>query len=205
MIFEGSTERKTLERAMRDAGRLPPGQSATLKWPVLHEGDLPRFDPRTWDFRITGLVEKPVRLSWEEFTRLPMKEVVVDMHCVTRWSRFDVRWEGVPFSEVAKLAQLKPEVKFVMVHAENGYTTNVPLADLIRPTTLFALKEDGEPLPLEHGYPVRLVVSHLYAWKSAKWVRGIEFMGADAPGFWEQNGYHIYGDPFREQRYSNDR
>ncbi|HYL67553.1 MAG TPA: sulfite oxidase-like oxidoreductase [Candidatus Limnocylindria bacterium] len=205
MIFEGSTERKTLERAMRDAGRLPPGQSATLKWPVLHEGDLPRFDPRTWDFRITGLVEKPVRLSWEEFTRLPMKEVVVDMHCVTRWSRFDVRWEGVPFSEVAKLAQLKPEVKFVMVHAENGYTTNVPLADLIRPTTLFALKEDGEPLPLEHGYPVRLVVSHLYAWKSAKWVRGIEFMGADAPGFWEQNGYHIYGDPFKEQRYSNDR
>lgn len=202
MIFGEGSERKQLERAMREVGRLPPGQSATLKWPVLHEGPVPRFDPKTWDFRITGLVEQPVRLTWDEFTRLPMKEVTADMHCVTRWSRFDVRWDGVPFAEVMKLAQVKPQAKYVMVHAENDYTANVALADLLRPTTLFALKHNGEPLPPEHGYPVRLVVPQLYAWKSVKWVRGIEFMPQDTPGFWEQNGYHIYGDPFKEQRYS---
>jgi DMSO/TMAO reductase YedYZ molybdopterin-dependent catalytic subunit len=202
MIFGESSERKRLERAMRDAGRLPPGQSATLKWPVLHVGDVPKFDAQTWDFQITGLVERPVRLSWDEFRRLPMMEVTADMHCVTRWSRFDVRWEGVPFAEVMKLAGAKPEAKYVMVHAEHDFTSNVPLQDLMRPTTLFALKHNGEPLPADHGYPVRLVVPHLYAWKSVKWVRGIELMEHDAPGFWEENGYHIYGDPFREQRLS---
>jgi DMSO/TMAO reductase YedYZ molybdopterin-dependent catalytic subunit len=202
VIFGDGSDRRQLERAMRDAGRLPPGQSATLKWPVLHEGGIPRFDSKTWDFRVSGLVEKPLRLTWEEFTRLPMKEVTADMHCVTRWSRFDVRWEGVPFTEVMKLVQVKPGANYVMVHADYDYTTNVPLADLIRPTTLFALKHNGEPLPLEHGYPVRLVVPHLYAWKSAKWVRGIELMERDEPGFWEQNGYNMYGDPFREERYS---
>ena len=202
MIFGEITERKQLERAMRDAGRLPPGQSATLKWPVLHEGEVPQFDPQTWDFRIAGLVEKPVRLTWDEFTRLEMKEVTADMHCVTRWSRFDVRWEGVPYTEVMKLSGAKPEAKYVMVHGEGGYTSNVPLEDLLRPTTLFALKHNGEPLPPEHGHPVRLVVPHLYAWKSVKWARGIEFMAHDAPGFWEENGYNMYGDPFREQRFS---
>jgi DMSO/TMAO reductase YedYZ molybdopterin-dependent catalytic subunit len=202
MIFGETSERKQLERAMRDAGRLPPGQSATLKWPVLHEGSVPVFDPRTWDFQITGRVEKPVRLTWDEFSRLPMKEVTADMHCVTRWSRFDVRWEGVPFSEVAKLAEPKPEAKYVMVLAEQGYTSNVPLDDLMRPTTLFALKHNGEPLPAEHGYPLRLVVPHLYAWKSVKWVRGLQFLAQDAPGFWEENGYHMRGDPFREERFS---
>jgi DMSO/TMAO reductase YedYZ molybdopterin-dependent catalytic subunit len=189
---------------MREAGRLPPGQSLTLKWPVLHEGSVPRFDPATWDFQVTGLVEQPLRLAWAEFTRLPMREVQADMHCVTRWSRFDNRWEGVPFTEVAKLVQIKPEAKFVMVHAEQGYTSNVPLDDLLRPTTLFALTHDGAPLAPEHGYPLRLVVPHLYSWKSVKWVRGIELLAADAPGFWERNGYHIYGDPFKEQRFSAD-
>lgn len=202
MVFGELTERKQLERAMRDAGRLPPGQSLTLKWPVLHVGDVPRFDPQTWDFRISGLVEEPLRLTWDEFTRLPMKEITADMHCVTRWSRFDVRWEGVPFAEVANLVRLKPEAKYVMVHAEVGFTSNVPLDDLLRPTTIFALKHNGEPLPADHGYPVRLVVPHLYAWKSVKWVRGIEFMAQDAPGFWEENGYNMYGDPFQEQRFS---
>ncbi len=187
---------------MRAAGRLPPGQSATLKWPVLHQGPVPRFDPRTWDFRITGLVESPVRLTWDEFTRLPMQQVTADMHCVTRWSRFDVKWEGVPFGEVMKLASIKSAAKYVMVHAKNGYTANVPLEDLSRPTTLFVLKHNGEPLTADHGYPVRLVVPHLYAWKSVKWLRGIEFLWQDEPGFWEQNGYHIYGDPFKEQRFS---
>jgi DMSO/TMAO reductase YedYZ molybdopterin-dependent catalytic subunit len=202
MVFGELTERKQLERAMRDAGRLPPGQSLTLKWPVLHVGDVPCFDPKTWDFCITGLVEETLRLTWDEFTRLPMREVTADMHCVTRWSRFDVRWEGVPFAEVAKLVRLKPEAKYVMVHAEAGFTSNVPLDDLLRPTTLLALKHNGEPLPADHGYPVRLVVPHLYAWKSVKWVRGIEFMAQDAPGFWEENGYNMYGDPFQEQRFS---
>jgi DMSO/TMAO reductase YedYZ molybdopterin-dependent catalytic subunit len=203
-MFENSTERKTREREMKAAGRLPPGQSLTLKWPVLHEGEVPPFDPSLWDFEITGLVEKPLRLTWREFIALPMRAVQADMHCVTRWSRFDNRWEGVPFTEVAALAGIKPEAKFVMVRAEQGYTSNVPLDDLLRPQTLFALKHDGAPLSPEHGFPVRLVVPHLYAWKSVKWVRGIEFLAADAPGFWERNGYHIYGDPFEEQRFTAD-
>ena len=134
MIFGEFTERKQLERAMRDSGRLPPGQSATLKWPVLHVGSVPRFDPKTWDFKITGLVEKPVRLTWDEFSRLPMIGVTADMHCVTRWSRFDVRWEGVAFSEVAKPAAPKPEAKYVMVHAEEDFTSNVPLNDRCGPS-----------------------------------------------------------------------
>ena len=203
MFGEGS-ERKIQERAMRKVGRLPPGQSLTLKWPVLHEGSVPRFDPSRWDFQVTGRVNKPLRLNWDEFTRLPMRQVTADMHCVTRWSRFDVRWEGVPFTEVMKLIDAKPEAKYVMVLAEQGYTANVPLENLMHPTTLFALKHNGEPLPREHGYPVRLVVPELYAWKSVKWVRGLEFMEKDAPGFWEQNGYHIYGDPFKEQRFDTD-
>jgi DMSO/TMAO reductase YedYZ molybdopterin-dependent catalytic subunit len=201
-IFGETTERKQREREMREAGRLPPGQSLTLKWPVLHEGSVPSFDPKAWDFRVGGLIEKALRLSWDEFTRLPMKEVTADMHCVTRWSRFDVRWEGVPFADVAKLALPKPEAKYVMVLAEQGYTSNVPLADLMRPATLFAMKHNGEPLSAEHGYPVRLVVPHLYAWKSVKWVRGLDFMAHDAPGYWEENGYNMYGDPFLEQRFS---
>src|SRR6202051_2158226 len=201
MVGEGS-ERKIQERAMRDAGRLPPGQSLTLKWPVLHAGTVPRFDPQKWDFRVTGLVENPVRLTWDEFTRLPPKQVTADMHCVTRWSRFDVRWEGVPFTEVAKLANAKPVAKYVMVEAEQDYSSNVPLSDLLRPPPPFALKHNGDPLPADHGYPVRLVVPHLYAWKSVKWVRGLEFMAEDAPGFWERNGYHMYGDPFKEERFS---
>jgi DMSO/TMAO reductase YedYZ molybdopterin-dependent catalytic subunit len=187
---------------MRDAGRLPPGQSATIKWPVLHLGDVPHFDPLRWYFLIAGQVENPVRLSWKEFTSLPTKEVIADMHCVTKWSRFDVRWEGVPFTEVYKIAGAKPEAKYVMVLAEQGFTSNVPLEDLLRPTTLFALRHNGEELPSDHGYPLRLVVPHLYSWKSVKWVRGLEFMVQDAPGLWEQNGYHMYGDPFKEQRFS---
>lgn len=195
------TERKQREREMRDAGRLPPGQSLTLKWPVLHVGSVPHFDSRTWDFRITGLVENPLWLTWDEFSSLPMSEVTADMHCVTRWSRFDVRWEGVLFSEIAKRAVPKAQAKFVMVRAEEDFTSNVPLDDLLRPTSLFALKENDEPLPPEHGYPVRLVVPHLYAWKSVKWVRGIDFMAEDSPGFWEENGYHMRGDPLLEQRF----
>ena len=187
---------------MRAAGRLPPGQSLTLKWPVLHAGSVPSFDPRTWDFRMFGLVDAPQRFSWEEFSHLPQSEVLADMHCVTRWSRFDNRWGGVLATDLAPKTKLLPEARHVMVHAEQGYTANLPLADFLRPTTIFALRHNGEPLAADHGYPLRLVVPHLYAWKSVKWVRAIEFLDLETPGFWERNGYHIYGDPFKEQRYS---
>jgi DMSO/TMAO reductase YedYZ molybdopterin-dependent catalytic subunit len=204
MLFGEGSERKNLERKMREDGRLPPGQSATLKWPVLHEGSIPVFNPQTWDFRVTGRVENPVMLNLEEFNRLPQIEITSDIHCVTRWSRFDNRWQGVPFTEVMKLAVPKPDAHFVMVQAEQGYTANLPLEDLMRPTTLFAFKHDGEPLAPEHGYPLRLVVPHLYFWKSVKWVRGLELLPTDAPGFWEQNGYNMYGDPWKEERFDTD-
>jgi len=203
MLFEGN-ERKELERRMQADGRLPPGQAATLKWPVLQYGSVPRFDPARWDFRITGLVEQPVRLTWEDFNRLPKSTVTSDFHCVTRWSRFDNHWQGVLFRDVLQLVKLKPGAAFVLVHAEQGYTANVPLADLDRDNVLFATHHDGQPLTPDHGYPLRLIVPHLYAWKSVKWVRGLEFLDHDAPGFWEQNGYHMYGDPFKEQRFDTD-
>ena len=200
-LFWKNDQRKDLEEQMRQAGRLPPGQVATLKWPVLHYGGVPRFDPRTWDFRTFSLVEKPLRFSYDELLALGQTTVTADMHCVTRWSRFDNRWEGVPAREVIARAQPEPEAKFVLVHADHGYTANVPLEDLLRDDALFAYKHDGAPLTPEHGYPLRLVVPHLYAWKSVKWVRGLEFLPQDAAGFWERNGYHIYGDPWKEQRF----
>jgi DMSO/TMAO reductase YedYZ molybdopterin-dependent catalytic subunit len=204
VIFGDNSERKRLEKERRADGRLPPGQSLTLKWPVLHEGSVPRFNPDTWDFRVDGLVEHAVRILWNEFSRLPRTEIHCDIHCVTRWSRFDNRFEGVLFSEVMKLVTPKPEARYAVIRAENGYTTNLSLADLMRPATMFAFKHDGEDLSGEHGYPVRLLVPHLYFWKSAKWVRGFELVADDTPGFWEQNGYHMYGDPWKEQRFDTD-
>jgi DMSO/TMAO reductase YedYZ molybdopterin-dependent catalytic subunit len=201
MLFGDDGGRREREQEMRAAGRLPAGQSLTLKWPVLHAGTVPRFDAAKWDFRIFGLVEEPVRFTWEEFNRLPQSEVLADFHCVTRWSRFDNRWEGVLGREVLGRARLRPGARFALIHAEQGFTANVPLEDLLRPTSIFVLRHDGEPLTAEHGYPLRLVVPHLYAWKSVKWVRGVELLDRDTAGFWEQNGYHMYGDPFREQRY----
>ena len=201
-LFDLSNERREREREMRTAGRLPPGQSLTLKWPVLHEGSVPRFDPQTWDFRVFGLVEEPLTLSWKEFSNLPQSEVLADMHCVTRWSRFNNHWGGVLASELMRLIRLRPEARHVMVHAEQGYSSNLPVSDFLRLTTIFAMRHDGQTLAVEHGYPLRLVVPHLYAWKSVKWVRGIELLDKELPGFWEQNGYNIYGDPFTEQRYS---
>jgi DMSO/TMAO reductase YedYZ molybdopterin-dependent catalytic subunit len=202
-LFEGN-ERKVLEQKMKSEGRLPPGQSLTLKWPVLHYGSVPRFDPERWDFGVYGLVEDPVRWTWAEFNALPKVKRHSDFHCVTRWSRFDNDWEGVAFREVLGRVKFKPGVRFVLVHAEQGFTANVPLEDLDREEVLFATHHDGEPLSPDHGYPLRLIVPHLYAWKSVKWVRGIEFLDQDAPGFWEQNGYHMYGDPWREQRFDTD-
>jgi len=201
MLFEGN-ERRERERQMKAEGRLPPGQSLTLKWPVLHYGSVPRFDPATWDFRAYGLVANPVRWGWAEFSKLPRVERTSDFHCVTRWSRFDNRWSGVAVREILKLVQPRPEARYVLVHAEQGYTANVPLVDLDREVVLIATHHDGEPLSPDHGYPARLIVPHLYGWKSVKWVRGFEFLDQDAAGFWEQNGYHMYGDPWKEQRHS---
>ena len=197
-------ERHERERQMKAEGRLPPGQSLTLKWPVLHYADVPKFDPATWDFRVFGLVEKPVRWTYAEFMALPKVTIHADMHCVTRWSRFDNDWEGISFREVISHVGVKPEAKHAMIHSGEGYTTNVPLADLMRENVLFAYRNNGENLSPDHGWPLRLVVPHLYAWKSAKWVRGIELIAEETPGFWEQNGYHIYADPFKEQRFTND-
>ena len=195
------TVRKELEQARRDDGRLPPGQSLTLRWPVLHEGPVPSFNPEHWCFSVSGLVENPFVLAWHEFQQLPRTTVTADFHCVTTWSKFDNRWEGVPFSVIAEMAQPKREAKFVMVKAEGGYNTNVSMADLMRDNVLFADQHEPEPLTPEHGGPLRLVVPHLYAWKSAKWVRGLDFIAEDRPGYWEQVGYHMNGDPFKEQRY----
>ncbi len=202
MLFEGS-ERKLRERQMKEEGRLPPGQSLTLKWPVLQYGSVPRFDPPRWDFRVYGLVENPLKLSWDEFNALPKFEHTSDFHCVTRWSRFDNRWNGVAFREILRRVRPTPAARYVLVHAEQGYTANVPLADLDRDDVLLATQHDGQPLSADHGYPLRLIVPHLYAWKSVKWVRGLEFLDHDITGFWEQNGYHMYGDPWKEQRFSS--
>jgi len=201
MLFEGN-ERRERERQMKAEGRLPPGQSLTLKWPVLHYGSVPRFDPERWDFRVYGLVANPVRWGWAEFSKLPRVGTKSDFHCVTRWSRFNNRWSGVAVREILKLVRPRPEAGYVLVHAEQGYTANMPLADLDREDVLIATHHDGEPLSPDHGYPARLIVPHLYAWKSVKWVRGFEFLDQNAAGFWEQNGYHMYGDPWKEQKHS---
>jgi len=201
-IFGDDGGRRAKEKEARASGRLPPGQSLTLKWPVLHYGHVPHFDPAKWDFKITGLVEEPQCLTWDEFRSLPQVDVTSDFHCVTRWSRLDNRWKGVLFTEVLKRVALKPSAEFVLVLAEEGYTSNIPLKDLERPDVLFAFEHDGEPLAVDHGGPVRLIVPHLYAWKSVKWVRGFTLLDNDQLGFWERNGYHAYGDPWKEQRYS---
>ncbi|MFO7173846.1 MAG: sulfite oxidase-like oxidoreductase [Bacillota bacterium] len=184
--------------------RVPPGQVVTRKWPVLHAGEVPRVDLTTWTFRVWGLVEEEKEWTWEEFQTLPRVEVTVDIHCVTRWSRLDTRFRGVPAAAVLAAARPRPEARYVMVYAEQGFTTNLPLADLLRPNVLLADEAEGAPLTPEHGWPLRLVVPHLYFWKSAKWVRGFELMAEDRPGFWERLGYHMRGDPWQEQRYRDD-
>jgi len=201
-LFSAESNREQLENQARAEGRLPPGQSLTLKWPVLHYGGVPHFDESKWDFKVSGEVVSPAKLSWKEFLALPQTEVTSDFHCVTRWSRLDNRWTGVLFNEVLKLVEPQPAARHVLVLAEEGYTSNIPLGDLTRPDVLFAHSHDGQPLTAEHGGPLRLIVPHLYAWKSVKWVRGFLLLNEERLGFWERNGYHAYGDPWKEQRYS---
>jgi DMSO/TMAO reductase YedYZ molybdopterin-dependent catalytic subunit len=194
------------ERKVRAAGydpaRLPPGQYLTQKWPVLHAGDVPDTDLATWTFRVFGDVEEEVILDWEQFNALPRTSNVQDIHCVTRWSRFDAEFEGVHWRELAALAKPRATARFVIAHAEQGFTSNVPLPFLDQDQALLATRADGEPLSPEHGGPLRLVVPGKYFWKSAKWLREIELSSVDRLGFWERYGYHNDADPWKEERYS---
>ena len=200
-MFRGRAEKK-VAAAGYDPARLPPGQYLTEKWPVLHAGSVPDTDLATWDFRVFGEVETPITLSWEELNALPKAENVQDIHCVTRWSRFDARFGGVHWREVAKLVRPKPSARFVVAHAEQGFTSNVPLEFLEDDNALLATEADDEPLTPEHGWPLRLVIPGKYFWKSAKWLRGIELRATDEPGFWERYGYHNDADYWEEERYS---
>jgi DMSO/TMAO reductase YedYZ molybdopterin-dependent catalytic subunit len=200
-LFRSKAEAKVVE-AGYDPARLPPGQYLTEKWPVLHAGSVPEVDLAAWDLKVFGEVERPLSLSWEQLLALPSREVTVDIHCVTRWSRFDTAFKGVPWSEIAKLVSPRPSARFVVAHAEQGFTANVPLAAIEDERALIAYEADGEPLTPEHGWPVRLVVPSRYFWKSAKWLRGLELLDHDEPGFWERYGYHNDADYSKEQRYS---
>ena len=200
-MFRSRAERKVAD-AGYDPARLPPGQYLTEKWPVLHAGSVPNTDLATWDFRVFGEVESPVTLSWDELQELPSTEIELDIHCVTRWSRFDARFRGVHWSELAKLAKPRPAGRYVVAHAEQGFTANVPLRALEDENALIAYEADGEPLTPDHGWPLRLVIPAKYFWKSAKWLRGIELTSSDQPGFWERYGYHNDADYWKEERYA---
>lgn len=182
--------------------RVPPGQFLTDKFPILSYGPTPRFDPAKWDFRVLGLVEEPLRLNYQQFRALPQRKQLSDFHCVTTWSRLDNTWEGVAIADLMKLVKLKPQAKFVVIHCDGGYTANLPLHEFLDDDVMLAHRHDGADLAPDHGFPLRLVVPKLYAWKSAKWVRAIEFTAEDRRGFWEVRGYHNHADPWRQERYS---
>jgi DMSO/TMAO reductase YedYZ molybdopterin-dependent catalytic subunit len=197
-----AADRPTLDVRSTDRARIPPGQTETRKWPVLHYGGVPSIDVDTWRFQITGLVAEPLSLSLAELQALPAQDTRCDIHCVTRWSRLDNTFTGVAVRELVRRVRPTVEATHVLVRAAQGFTANLSMADFDRPENLFAWAHDGQPLSAEHGWPLRLVVPHLYFWKSAKWVTGLEFRRSDTPGFWEQNGYHMRGDPWAEERYA---
>jgi DMSO/TMAO reductase YedYZ molybdopterin-dependent catalytic subunit len=199
-LFRSKAEQKLVEKGL-DPVRLPPGQYLTEKWPVLHAGTVPTVDLATWDFRVFGEVEDEITLSYDALRALPTSEITLDIHCVTRWSRFDTSFKGVHWRELAKLVRPKPSARFVLAHAEQGFTSNVPLAAIEADDALIAWEANGEPLAPEHGWPLRLVVGSRYFWKSAKWLRGLELLASDQPGFWERYGYHNDADYRKEQRY----
>ncbi len=208
MNFENPLKRvERLKRVKNIPGpsqesRVPPGQFVTDKFPVLHYGSVPIYKSLDdWDLRIFGLVEEPLRLTWDDLMKLPHQTQTVDIHCVTRWSKLDTTWTGIPWREIMRLVKVKPEATHVMAHCEYGFTTNIALDVLDDDDTMLAFAYAGKPLEPEHGYPLRLLVPKRYFWKSAKWLRGLEFMAGDRPGFWERNGYHMEGDPWREERF----
>jgi DMSO/TMAO reductase YedYZ molybdopterin-dependent catalytic subunit len=192
--------------AVDSGSRLPPGQRLQRggEWPVLHYGPVPRFKPDTWDFRVSGATADGEVAIWfhDEFSALPTVEVTADFHCVTKFSMLGTTWAGVAATTIVELAPPAPEVTHVTVWAEYGYSANIRIGDLLDENVLFATHHEGVLLTPEHGFPLRLVLPHLYAWKGPKWVRGIEYLTADRRGFWEERGYHNIGDPWREQRYS---
>ncbi len=204
--------RRNDEERIRSEGRLPPGQALTNRFPVLHYGPVPPFDPATWTLRVFGEVEQEVTWTWEAFNQLPRTKVTMDLHCVTRWSKFDTTWEGVALKTLVDtgLIKLKPTAQHVMQHCEYGFTVNVPLAVALAPNFLLATHFDGQPLTPDHGYPLRGVVGHIpgadhktpYLWKGGKWLRGLEFLSRDRLGFWEQAGYHNEADVWKEERFA---
>ncbi len=185
------------------AGRTPPGQTLSERFPVLTYGPTPQIDAKNVKLKIFGLATE-TEFSWQDLQAMPQSSFTNDIHCVTHWSKLDVTWTGIAVSEIMARIKVQPEATHVMVHCYGGYTTNLALTDFVRPENFFALTLEGQPLPRDHGGPMRLVVPHLYIWKSAKWVNGLEFMDADRDGFWERNGYHRRGDPWTEERYSDD-
>lgn len=204
-------DRRKEEDELRDAKRLPPGQSLTRKFPVLHYGPVPSFDPSTWDLKVWGEVEEELIWSWEQFSQLPRTKINMDIHCVTRWSKFDTDWEGVSLKSLVEggLIRPKPTAKFLLQHCEYGFTVNLPLEVAMGDNFLLATHFDGNPLTPDHGYPLRGVIGHIldrddlkspYLWKGGKWIRGLEFMAEDRLGFWEQAGYHNEADIWKEQR-----
>ncbi len=212
-MFNNIFRRREEEGRYKSEGRLPPGQAVTERFPVLHYGPVPSFDPQTWDFRVSGEVESPLRLTWAEFQQLPRTTVVMDIHCVTRWSKFDTVWEGVAVRTLIDqgLIRLKPTAQFVLQVAEYGFTANIPLSVALQENFLLATHFNGEPLTPEHGYPLRGVIGAIpgrpdlktpYFWKGAKWLRGLQFLAEDRLGFWEQAGYHNEADIWKEQRYA---
>lgn len=212
-MFKGYQDRRELERKVTDEGRLPPGQSVTLKFPVLHYGPTPTYQSlEAWTFKVTGLVEEPVTWTWEEFTKLPTRKMTLDLHCVTRWSKFDTAWEGVHVQDLIDQGyiKVKPEAAFVIQHCEFGYTTNTSLDAVLADNFLLAYRYEGKPLDAEHGYPLRGLMGAVpgnkvdqdrYLWKGGKWIRGIEFTANDRPGFWENAGYNNIANVWREERY----
>ena len=199
-LFRTSQDRKAREAGI-DPARIPPGQYYTDKWPVLHAGSIPSIDIATWDLNVFGLVKNPARLSFDELRELGERDQTSDIHCVTRWTRLDMPWKGVPLRAILELVEPLDSARYVIAHAEQGYTANLPIEALQDPDVMIGLEADGAPLTPEHGYPARLVVPKRYFWKSAKWLRGLEFSNVDKPGFWEGYGYHNEGDPWREERY----
>ncbi|MGE5224944.1 MAG: sulfite oxidase-like oxidoreductase [Omnitrophica WOR_2 bacterium] len=212
-MFDNIFRRREDEKRVREEGRLPPGQSLTNKFPVLHYGPIPPFNPANWDFRVWGEAEQEVRWSWEEFNKLPRVTLVMDIHCVTRWSKFDTEWEGVSVRVLVDqgFIKLKPSARYVLQHAEYGFTVNLPLDIVLADNFLLATHHNGMPLTPEHGFPLRGIVGNIprrddlttpYFWKGAKWLRGLEFLTHDRLGFWEQAGYHNKADVWQEERFA---
>lgn len=207
-------DRRRAEEIVRSENRLPPGQSLTNKFPVLHYGPTPRIDLDTWTLKIFGSVEEEITWTWEEFNKLPRTKITMDIHCVTRWSQFDTEWEGVSLGQLVRegIIKPKPEASYVIQHCEYGYTTNTPLDLVMQDNFLLATHFDGQPLTVEHGWPLRGVIGTFtdrseeksaYLWKGGKWLRGVEFRAEDQLGFWEKAGYHNEADPWQEQRFAH--